>query len=127
MVADVLQEHELGLALADDPGDMGPQVPRVVGSSSLSRHRERLARVAPSDEIHDATPASAVEGGHVIPDRSWIQPPLRHTRRKNGNRMGFPFDVTDAAIAVSKCKPHSEFEPGPAGAERDPEPIFSGR
>jgi hypothetical protein len=65
VVADVLEEAELGSHLPDDAGDVGPEVAGVVGPASLAGHAERLARVAANDAIHDATPRSAVEGAGI--------------------------------------------------------------
>jgi len=45
MMGDILEEDELRLDLANDPGDMRPEVPRVVGTPALARNRERLARI----------------------------------------------------------------------------------
>jgi hypothetical protein len=62
VVGDVLEENESWLYLADDAGDVGPEVPRVVRAESLAGHGEGLAGVAANEAIHDATPRSAVEG-----------------------------------------------------------------
>jgi hypothetical protein len=65
----VLQEDDSGSHLANDPDRLGPEVSIVsLGLPSTGR-RERLAREASRDEIHDATPGSSVEGSRVIPDR----------------------------------------------------------
>jgi len=45
MMGDILEEHEGRLAFGDDPGDMGPEVARVVRAATLARDGERLARV----------------------------------------------------------------------------------
>jgi hypothetical protein len=62
MVGDVFEEHELGVGLSDDAGDVRPEVSGVVSAAHLAGDAERLARVAANDAIHDATPRSAVEG-----------------------------------------------------------------
>lgn len=54
--ADVLEENQGSSGVADDPQDVGPQVSGVVGAGSPAGVTERLARVAASDKIHDATP-----------------------------------------------------------------------
>jgi len=65
----VLQEDESGLHLANDSNGGGPPVSRVVGTTSHSGDTERLARESRSNDIHDSTPGSTVEGVAVVPDR----------------------------------------------------------
>jgi hypothetical protein len=120
MVGDVLQEDELGLTIADDAGDVRPEVARVVGSSLPSGDAERLAWVAGSDEIHDATKLSTVEGGKVIPDRRRMKPAVFHTRDKIRDGIGFPFHVSDAAVAASECNSDAQLDSADAGTECEP-------
>ena len=67
MMGDILEKDEWRLDLTDDAGDMRPEVARVVGTAALSRDRERLARIARSDDVHRAAPRSAIERGNVVP------------------------------------------------------------
>ena len=69
MAGDVLEEDEARSHLADDPGDVRPEVAWVGRSLPAAGNRERLAGVARSDEIHRPTPRVAVEGGKVVPER----------------------------------------------------------
>ena len=100
MMGDILKEDEGRLDLTDDAGDMGPEVTRVVGTSALARDRERLARIARSDDIHRTAPRSAVEGSNVVPDNSLIQGRVLHPRHENGCGEGFPFDMAHSTISV---------------------------
>jgi len=120
MAGDVLENNESWSALADDAGDVGPQVAIILNAAAQSSIRERLARVARSDEIHDSTPRSTVEGGKVAPDRSLIQARLRHARRQNRGCMSFALDVTDRAITWN-CSGEGKVEPADTGAEREAE------
>ena len=63
MVGDVFQEDRAGPHVADNSGDVGPEVAGIVDAASPAGEAERLARIASRDEIHDAPPWSAVEGG----------------------------------------------------------------
>ncbi len=114
-VWDVFQKHERRPRPVDNPADVRPQVAIVFVSSLLTSDGERLTRVPRRDEIHDSTPAAAVEGCEVVPDRSLIQPPLPHARRQDCGGIGFPLDVTDGAVGVSEGKAEAEFEPAAAG------------
>jgi hypothetical protein len=120
MMGDVLEKHEGRLGLSHDPGDMRPEVPRVVRASALARDRERLARIARSDDVHRAAPWAAVEGGNIVPDNSLIQGRVFHPRHENGRGVGIPLDVTHSAISGA-CEVQPEVEPAGAGAEREAE------
>lgn len=91
---DVLQEYERGLEVEESSGDVAPEPSVVLSSSSPSCHGEGLAREARSDEIHDATPRSSVEGGDVVPDRSEIHGRLFHPGHESGRGVGVPLDCT---------------------------------
>jgi len=99
MMGDILEEDEGRLDLADDAGDMRPEVARVVGTPAFARDGERLARIARSDDVHRAAPRAAVEAGNVVPDRRVIQNRLFHPCHENGRRVGFPFDMAHSSIS----------------------------
>jgi len=120
MMGDILEEHEGRLDLADDPGDMRPEVARVVRASALARDGERLARIARSDDVHRAAPLAAVEGGNVVPDNSLIQGRVFHPRHEDGRGVGVPLDMTHSAISGAR-EVQPEVEPAGAGAEREAE------
>ena len=80
MVGDVLEETPCGLALADNPGNVWPQMPWVLIGAFAPRDAEGLAWISSRDAIDFATPACAIEGPHVRPDRRRIQPSCFHMR-----------------------------------------------
>ncbi len=99
MMGDIFEEHEGRLDLADDPGDMGPEVARILGAEPSARHAEWLARIARSDDVHRAAPWTAVEGSNVVPDNSLIQGRVFHPRHESGCGEGFPFDMAHSTIS----------------------------
>ena len=110
MMGDIFKEDEGRLDLTDDAGDMGPEVARVVSAPALARDRERLARIARSDDIHRAAPRAAVKGGNVVPDNSLIQGRIFHPRHEDGRGVGVPFDMAHSTISGDgDCE--SEVEP----------------
>ena len=116
MMGDILEEDEVRVDLADDAGDMRPEVARVVRAPALASDGERLARIARSDDVHRAAPRSAIEGGNVVPDNSLIQGRVFHPRHESGCGVGFPFDMAHSTISgEGDGKP--EIEPACAGAE----------
>jgi len=116
MIGDVFEEDESGIAFPDDAGDMGPEMARISFAETPPGNREWLARVARSEDIHDATPWPAVKGCKVIPDRCLIQGLVRHPRHESGRCVGFPLDVTHSAVSgTGDVEP--EIEPTDTGAQ----------
>ena len=120
MMGDILEEDEGRLDLADDAGDVRPEMTRVVRAPPLARDRERLARIARSDDVHRAAPRAAVEGGNVVPDRCTIQGRVFHPRHESGCGEGFPFDMAHSTIS-GDGDGEPEVEPARAGAEGEAE------
>ena len=69
VTGDVLEVDPVGTAFSDDPGDVGPEVARIVGTAALSGRAEGLARVACEDGIESAAEGAGVEAAQVGPDR----------------------------------------------------------
>ena len=120
MMGDIFEEDEGRFDFADDPGDMRPEVARVIRAPALARDGERLARIARSDDVHRAAPLSAVEGGNIVPDNSLIQGRVFHPRHESGRGVGVPLDVTHSTISWAR-EMQPEVEPAGAGAEREAE------
>jgi hypothetical protein len=62
---DVFDEDEAGPALGDDAAGVAPEVALVVFPVSVAGEAVRLTRDAAKEEIHDATPGPASEGGNI--------------------------------------------------------------
>ncbi|AMY69829.1 hypothetical protein AKL17_2586 [Frigidibacter mobilis] len=120
MMGDILEEDEGRFNLGDDAGDMRPEVAWVVRAPALSRDRERLARIARSDDVHRAAPWAAVEGSNIVPDNSLIQGRVFHPRHESGCGEGFPFDMAHSTIS-GDGDGEPEIEPACAGAEGEAE------
>jgi len=93
----VLQEDESRSYLANDPGDVGPEPPFVLGAEPLAGRAERLAREARRDAIHDSTPRAAVEGFEIRPQRRCIQASRFHLARQDFAAEGFPLHHADCS------------------------------
>jgi hypothetical protein len=127
---DVFKEEETGSKIAirsrppedvaDDLLDGRPDPSLVVDAAAFASGAPRLTREASSKEIHASTPASAVEGKQVVPDRRRIQPPFLHARNHAADDRSFPLDVTDGMTLVeAERELESELESAGAGAERE--------
>lgn len=71
--ADVLDEDEPRARLDDDATCGRPEVARVFALEPLSGKTVRLARYAANEAVHASTPASAVEGSGIAPNRRWSE------------------------------------------------------
>ena len=120
MMSDILKEDEGWLDLADDPGDMRPEVARVVRAPALACDGERLARIARSDDVHSFAPRSAVETGNVVPYNSLIQGRVFHPRHESGCGEGLPFDMAHSSIS-GQGDGEPEVDATGAGAKREAE------
>lgn len=124
--AHVLKGHDRGLTLVDGVGDVRPQVAGIVGSAPLAGDAEWLARVARSEAIHESTPASAVEGAQIRPQRRRIQDARFHALRQDAGGEAVPFNPTECARLSQTQFAGGEFdaevEPSSAGAEAEDVP-----
>ena len=69
MPGDVFEEDPFGTAFSDDPGDVGPEVARIVGAAAFPGRAERLAGISREDGIEGAVEGKGVESPQVGPDR----------------------------------------------------------
>ena len=120
MMGDILEEDEGRLAFTDDPGDVRPEVAWILGAKPFACDRERLARIARSDDVHRAAPRAAVEGGNIVPDNSLIQGRIFHPRHESGCGVGFPFDMAHSTIS-GDGDGEPKVETTCAGTEREAE------
>ena len=120
MMGDILEEDERRFDLADDAGDMRPEVAWVIRAPAFARDGERLARIARSDDVHRAAPRAAVEGSNIVPDNSLIQGRVFHPRHESGCGEGFPFDMAHSTIS-GDGDGEPEVETTCAGTEREAE------
>lgn len=119
MPLDVFEEDPTGSDFPDDPGDMRPEVPRVIGSFTLAGSAEGLAGISGSDAIHLAAPRAAVEGFKIVPYRRRIQCLVFHPRHESGRGMCFALDESHSPISgFSEQK--AEIKASISGAKRDP-------
>ena len=89
---DVFEEDPFGLAFPDDPGDLGPEVARVVGTTALSCGAEGLAGISGEDDIEGTAERAGIEGSQVIPDRGQGEVACTLGRDEDASRICLPFD-----------------------------------
>lgn len=116
MPGDVLHEEVAGSHLASDSPDLVPEPSLVGDAAALAGDGLRLAGVPSHDEIHVATPRSAVEGFQVVPDRSRSQLAPFHAGDEDGSRVGLPLDKPHS-MDTGASHDHAGVKSSEAGAE----------
>lgn len=69
MTGDVFEEHPFGGAFPDNPGDLWPEMPGVIGPAALSGSAEGLAGIAGQHRVEGAAEGPGVEAAQIVPDR----------------------------------------------------------
>ena len=69
VTGDVFEEDPFGGAFPDNPGDFGPEVPRIIGTTVLSGGAEGLAGISGEDDVESPTKGPGIEAAQIIPDR----------------------------------------------------------
>lgn len=116
----VFQEDDPGSNVAKDSSDVGPQPSFILDTFLLPGHAERLTGESGMDEIHAATPASAVEGGKVVPDRRRTKDAFCHSRDQMRGDKGFPLHVTDGGVAGTEDEVERQVESSSPGTKSQP-------
>ena len=68
MTGDVFEEDPFGLALPDHPGDLGPEVARIVGTTAFSGGTEGLAGISGEDDVEGTAEGPGIEAAQIVPD-----------------------------------------------------------
>lgn len=118
MPCDVLQKDDGGTYLLNNSIDSGPQVSRIVASKTSTGLAERLARVARTDDVHEATPRVTVERLGIAPQSSRRKAAFFHRLHQSRAGERFPLHVTDDA-STRNGQLEAKLEPAPAGADRE--------
>jgi hypothetical protein len=118
MPVDVFEEDAKRLDLADDAGDLRPEMARVFRALTLAGDRKRLAGITGSDEMNFLTPWSAVKGSKVRPNRRDVEATVRKTRCQRFAGSDFVFHVADRASSWMS-QPEAKTDSAVTGAELD--------
>ncbi len=96
---DVFEEDPFGAAFADDAGDVGPEVARIVGTAAFARGAEGLAGISGEDGIECAAEGLGVEAAQIGPDRGRGEIACALGGNEDGARPVLPFDKGAGVIA----------------------------
>jgi len=99
VAGDVFKEDPFGPAFGNDAGDLGPEVPGIVGAAALSGGAEGLAGISGEDGVKHAAEGVGVEGAQVVPDRGRGEISRALGRDEHHSRPVLPLDKGAGVIA----------------------------
>ena len=99
MTGDVFKEDPFGGTFADDPGDLGPEVAGIIGTTAFACGTERLAGIPGEDEVEGPVEGHRIETAQVIPD--WGRGEISCALGCDEDRAGplFPLDEGPGVIS----------------------------
>ncbi len=94
MSRDVFEEDpsQPGSELSRDPGDIGPEVPLVLGASPLTCGAEWLTGVSGKDRVEGSGEGPGVEGREIVPDGGGGEVSRALRGNEDGSRVFLPLD-----------------------------------
>ena len=99
VTGDVFEKDPFRAAFADDAADLGPEVPRIVGTATFSGCAERLAGIACEDGIEGPAERPSVEAAQVGPDGGRGEIPRALGGDEDGAGPVLPLDEGEGVIA----------------------------
>ena len=99
VTGDVFEEDPFGGTFPDNPGDLWPEVPRVVSTTALSGCAEGLAGISCEHNVEGSVKGSGIKAAQIVPDRGWGEIPSALGRDEDGAWPFFPLDKGAGVIA----------------------------
>jgi hypothetical protein len=99
VAGDVFEKDPFGGAFGDDAGDVGPEVPRIVGPAALSGRAERLAGISCEDGVKGTAEGPGVEAAQIVPDRGRGEVARALGGDENGAGPILPFDEAPGVVS----------------------------
>ena len=94
VTGDVFEEHPFGGAFPDDAGDLGPEVPGIVGPATLASGAEGLAGISGQHCVEGASEGPGIEAAQIIPD--W-------RRGEVSRALGGDEDASGIGLPLDEC------------------------
>ena len=95
----VFEEYPLWAAVPDNPGDLRPEMPGIIGATALSGCAEGLAGISRKDDVEGAAEDPGIEAAKIIPDWGRGEVPGALGRDEDSARPVLPFDKGAGVIA----------------------------
>lgn len=101
MPGDIFEEDpvEAGTEFPGDPGNIGPEVPLIVGAPALSGGAERLAGVSGKQGVEGSGEWPGVKSGEVVPDRGRSEVSGLLGGDEDAARVFLPLDIASRVEA----------------------------
>ena len=99
VTGDVFEKDPLRAALVDDTGDVGPEVPGVVGTLAFACGAEGLARVTGQDDVEGTVEDTCIKAAEIIPDRGRGEVSCALGRDEDSTGPVVPFDKGPGVIS----------------------------
>ena len=96
---DVFEENPFGGAFPDDPGDIGPEVPRIFGATAFSGRAEGLTGISGKHRIEGSAERPCVEAAQVGPDQGRGEIAGALGGDEHAARPVLPFDEAPGVIS----------------------------
>ncbi len=116
VTGDVFEEDPFGLAFADDPGDLGPEMSGILGPTAFAGGAEGLAGIAGQHHVEGTAEGAGVEAAQIVPDRGRGEIPCALGRNEDGSRPVLPFNE-GAAVIAGLGEHEAHIQASAAGAE----------
>ena len=92
VAGDVFEKDPFWRAFPDNPGDLGPEMARVVGTTALSGSAEGLAGISGEDDVEGTAERTGIEAAQIIPDGCRGEVSRALGRDENGSWIALPLD-----------------------------------
>ena len=99
MTGDVFEKDPFGAALMDNTGDLGPEVPGIVGPTTLSCRAERLAGISGEDDVESTVEGPGIEAAQIVPDWRGCEVSCALGGDENAAGIAFPLDESTGVEA----------------------------
>ena len=118
---DIFEEDPLGAAFDDDAGDLGPEVPGIIGTATLASGAERLARISGENDVEGTAERSGIKTAKVVPNRGRGEVSRALGRDEDGAGVSLPLDE-GAGVKSGFCQHDAQIQASAACAEGQPVP-----
>ena len=92
--SDVFEEDPFRGTFPDNPGDLGPEVPGVVGTLAFPSGTEGLAGISGEDDVESAAKRPGIEAAQIIPD--WRQGEIPRALGGDEDFAGIAFPLDES-------------------------------
>ena len=116
MTGDVFEEDPFGGAFPDNPGDLGPEVPGVIGTGTLSGSAEGLTGISGEDSVKGTAEGPGIEAAQVVPDRGRDEVACALGGNEDCAGPIFPLDK-GAGVEAGFCEHDAQIQASAACAE----------